>query len=47
MSGTANTKVSADHLLQGGTFNELGDRQSPDWNDKLRTQDLDLIVHPR
>ena len=40
------SKFSADHFVQLLAIDELHDRQSSDWNNQARLQNIDLCIHP-
>ena len=47
VAGTRDTESATDHVLQLCTVDELRYRQSADWNDEMRPQNSNLIVHPK
>ena len=47
MSGARNLEFSANYFLQFRAVDKLHDSQPPHGNDETRSQNLNLIVHPR
>ena len=46
MVGALDTKFATDYLFELAAIDELGDRQSANWNYETRFQDSNLVVHP-